>query len=100
MDMFTYWVEKSKKAIQPIQLHVSVYITRMNEGTDFFKDVPGFNIIYGERPDIKVDMDRIKTTNSQQRVWAHACGSNAFTKTVINEAIRHDFDVHNETFEF
>lgn len=100
MDMFTYWVEKSKSAIQPIHLHVSVYVTRMNEGIDYFKDIGGFNIVYGTRPNIETEMDKIKTNNPQQRVWAHACGSSLFTRTVINEAIRHDFDAHNETFEF
>ncbi|KAI7893164.1 ferric reductase like transmembrane component-domain-containing protein [Mucor mucedo] len=100
MDMFSYWSEKAKNAIQPIKLHVTVFVTRMNEGPDYFEGMEGFEVVYGTRPDIAADMDKIKTTNSRQTVWAHACGSFLFTRTVINEAIRHDFDVHNETFEF
>lgn len=100
MDMFTYWTEKAKNAIQPINLHVSVYVTRMTEGPDRFEGMEGFNVIYGQRPNISTDMDKIKATNSRQTVWAHACGSFLFTRTVINEAIRHEFEVHNETFEF
>lgn len=100
MDMFSYWADKAKNAIQPIKLHVTVYVTRMNEGPNYFEGMEGFNVIYGKRPDIAADMDKIKATNSRQTVWAHACGSFLFTRTVINEAIRHDFDVHNETFEF
>lgn len=98
--MFTYWVDKAKNGIQNIQLHVSIFVTRMNEGPDLPKDLNGFQIIYGVRPNISTDMDKIKTSNPKQTVWAHACGSMLFTRTVINEAIRHDFDVHNETFEF
>jgi hypothetical protein len=45
-------------------------------------------------------MDKIKTVNANRRVWAHACGSMLFTRTVVNEAIRHKFHAHNETFEF
>ncbi|GAA5798869.1 hypothetical protein EDC94DRAFT_617624 [Helicostylum pulchrum] len=100
IDMFTYWVDKAKNGIQNIQLHVSIFVTRMNEGPDLPKDLNGFQIIYGVRPNISTDMDKIKTSNPKQTVWAHACGSMLFTRTVINEAIRHDFDVHNETFEF
>lgn len=100
LDMFTYWSDKAKNAVQSLQLHVSIYVTRMKEGPDYTKDLNGFQTIYGERPVINSEMDRIKATNSHQTVWAHACGSMAFTRTVINEAIRHEFHVHNETFEF
>lgn len=98
--MFEYWVEKIKSTVQPLHLSVNVFITRMSEGPDLFDTLPGFNIIYGQRPQVGVQMDKIKTVNTGRRVWAHACGPFIFTRDVINEAIARDFHVHNETFEF
>lgn len=100
MDMFLYWNEKVKAAIQPIHLTATVYVTSMNKGPNVLQDLPGFTTVYGERPKIDVEMDKIKTFNATRRVWVHACGPSAFTRSVINEAILHKFDAHNETFEF
>lgn len=100
MDMFRYWVDKSQQAIQPISLNISIYVTRMQEGPDITSTLPGFKIIYGERPHVESEMDKIKTLNATRRVWAHACGSTVFTRNVINQAVKHHFDCHNETFEF
>lgn len=98
--MFEYWTEKIRITIQPFHLAVSVYVTKVSEGPDVFTDLPGFNIVYGERPNIGVQMDKIKTDNTGRRVWAHTCGSVAFTRDVINEGISRHFHVHNETSEF
>lgn len=100
MDMFIYWTEKAKSAVQPICLSLTVFVTRMNEGPNVFDGLEGCKIVYGERPDIKAEMDKIETVNANRRVWAHACGGDLFTRTVINEAARHKFACHNETFEF
>lgn len=101
MDIFHYWVEKSQQAIQPINLNVTIYVTRVQEGPDIVSALPGFKIIYGQRPHVETEMDRIKTLSGlHNRVWAHACGSSVFTREVINQAVKHHFDCHNETFEF
>ncbi|GAA5809105.1 hypothetical protein MFLAVUS_002509 [Mucor flavus] len=100
MDMFVYWTELVKNSTQSIHLTANIYVTREYEGPDMFEDLVGFNVIYGQRPKVDIEMDKIKTVNTNRRVWAHACGSTLFTKTVINEAVRRHFHVHNETFEF
>lgn len=99
-DMFLYWNEKISSSVQPIQLTADVYVTRMNEGRDLFKELPGFNLFYGERPNIGVEMAKVKNIHDNCRVWVHACGASTFTRTVINESIRHKFNAYNETFEF
>ncbi|KAI7898381.1 ferric reductase like transmembrane component-domain-containing protein [Cokeromyces recurvatus] len=100
MDMFHYWVEKCKTSISPIHLTVNVFATRMKEGPNIFEGLEGFRITYGQRPDIAVEMDKIKTVNAHRRVFAHACGSDIFTQSVVNQAIIHNFDAFHETFEF
>ncbi|KAI9468893.1 MAG: ferric reductase like transmembrane component-domain-containing protein [Benjaminiella poitrasii] len=100
MDMFYYWVEKSKTAISPIRLTVNVFVTRMKDGPNVFEGLEGFKLTYGQRPDIAVEMDKIKTVNAHRRVFAHACGSDIFTQSVINQAVIHNFDAFHETFEF
>ncbi|KAI7891507.1 uncharacterized protein EV154DRAFT_507637 [Mucor mucedo] len=99
-DMFEYWTDRLKSSVQPLHLTVTVFITRMSEGPDVFESLPAFNIVYGQRPDVGVQMDKIKTVNAGRRVWSHACGSFIFTKNVINESIARGFHVHNETFEY
>lgn len=100
MDMFRYWVDRCQQAIQPVSLNVNIYVTRMQEGPDIVSTLQGFNLVYGERPHVETDMDKIKTLHNTRRVWAHACGSSVFTRNVINQAVKHHFDCHNETFEF
>ncbi|KAI9254800.1 ferric reductase like transmembrane component-domain-containing protein [Sporodiniella umbellata] len=100
MDMFTYWADRINKAILPINFNFTVHVTRMQEGPDYFENIPNFNIIYGGRPDISSALDKVKTLSPHQRVWVHACGPDSFTKTVVNGAVLRHFSVHNETFEF
>ncbi|KAI7903252.1 ferric reductase like transmembrane component-domain-containing protein [Cokeromyces recurvatus] len=100
MEIFTFWAKECASAIHPISLSVSIYVTRMKEGPNIVNHLHGFQLIYGQRPQISADMDKIAALHSNHRVWAHVCGSPAFTRTVINEAILHDFEAHNETFEF
>ncbi|KAG2230323.1 hypothetical protein INT48_002748 [Thamnidium elegans] len=100
MDMFVYWTELVKNSTQSIYFTANIYVTREHEGPNIFEDLVGFNVIYGQRPKVNIEMDKIKTVNANRRVWAHACGSALFTKTVINEAVCRHFHVHNETFEF
>jgi PIN domain nuclease of toxin-antitoxin system len=101
MNMFRHWEDLVHSAILPIQFSVSVYVTRMKQGQHELNRLPSFSLFFGERPDVSVEMDKIKITHApHHRVWAHVCGSTPFTRTVINEAVEHDFDIHHETFEF
>lgn len=98
--MFNYWDERSKTAISPINLNVNIFVTRMNEGPNPVEGLRGFSVIYGERPNVAAEMDKIKTLNATRRVFSHVCGNAAFTRIVINESHNHHFDAHHETFEF
>lgn len=101
VDMFRYWEKQVQDSLLPIQLQVSIYVTRMKEGHHDINELGPFKVVYGQRPQPNIVMDMVKTLHSKQhRVWAHVCGSTVFTRTVINEAVRCDFDVHHETFEF
>ncbi|CAO3684590.1 unnamed protein product [Rhizopus stolonifer] len=100
MDMFTYWHDKISKAILPIHFNFTIHVTRMQQGPDYFETMHNFNIVYGCRPDISESLEKVKTLSPRQRVWVHACGPDAFTKTVVNEAVSRHFSAHNETFEF
>jgi hypothetical protein len=101
MDMFKYWTEQIHDAVLPIQLHITVYVTRMKQGYHAIEKLQSFKLVYGQRPQVDIEMDSIKALHEKQRrVWAHVCGSTAFTRTVINEAVRCEFDIHHETFEF
>ncbi|CAO0801401.1 unnamed protein product [Mucor circinelloides] len=100
MDMFNYWSEKCKNAVSPIRLSVTVYITREKEGTSPLDELEGFKVIYGARPPIAEEMDRIKTVNANRRVFTHACGSTPFTRDVVNQSVIRGFEPHNELFEF
>ncbi|KAG1464758.1 hypothetical protein G6F46_002606 [Rhizopus delemar] len=100
MDMFTYWHDHVNRAILPIHFSFTIFVTRMNEGPDYFDKMHGFNIVYGRRPDIVDSLQKVKTLSPHQRVWVHACGPDSFTKSVVNEAVKHHFAAHNETFEF
>ncbi|KAI9476386.1 MAG: hypothetical protein EXX96DRAFT_540913 [Benjaminiella poitrasii] len=100
MDLFTFWVEECKAAVQPLALYVTIYVTRIESGPPVVEHLSGFRVVYGHRPDIKQDMDQITASHPGRRVWAHVCGSATFTRTVINQSILHNFEVHKETFEF
>ena len=101
IDMFRYWTSRSKSAVLPIRLSISIFFTRMHENVPTVIDnLEGFRKSFGSRPQINTEMDRIKDENMKRKVWAHVCGSALFTRTVINEAVKHKFSVHHETFEF
>ncbi|CAO0791964.1 unnamed protein product [Mucor circinelloides] len=101
INMFRHWTELVHSAILPIQLSVSVYVTRMKQGQHELSQLAPFSLFFGERPDVSAEMDKVKSAHApHHRVWAHVCGSTPFTCTVINEAIEHEFDIHHETFEF
>jgi hypothetical protein len=101
MDMFRYWIEQVQGAILSIQLHVTIYVTRMKEGYHVIDKLEPFKVIYDQRPQVDAEMDLINALHSKRdRVWTHVCGSAAFTRTVVNEAVRCGFDIHHETFEF
>jgi hypothetical protein len=100
MDMVTYWQDRCESAILPIKLNVSVYVTRVQEGPDYFENLKQCSVQYGTRPDIATTMENIKLDSVGREVWVHVCGSDLFTRSVMNEATRWNFDAHHETFEF
>ncbi|PHZ08188.1 uncharacterized protein RHIMIDRAFT_295377 [Rhizopus microsporus ATCC 52813] len=100
MDMFSYWHEKMTKAILPIHISFTIYVTRAKEGPNYFENMHGFNMVYGQRPNVSECLDKVKTLNPNRRVWVHTCGPTSLTKTVTNEAVKRHFSAHNETFEF
>ncbi|KAI9478115.1 MAG: ferric reductase like transmembrane component-domain-containing protein [Benjaminiella poitrasii] len=101
ITMYTHWVKQIETAILPVHLFVSVFITRMESGYHNIEEFEQFKVVYGKRPDVSVEMMNIKKTYPpSQQVWAHVCGSTSFTRTVINEAVHHKYEVHQEVFEF
>ncbi|CEP08820.1 hypothetical protein [Parasitella parasitica] len=100
MDMFNYWNEKCKNAVSPIRFSVTVYITREQQGSNPVENLDGFKVIYGVRPPIAEEMEKIKTVNANRRVFTHACGSTPFTRDVVNQSVIRGFEPHNELFEF
>ncbi|RCH96566.1 ferric/cupric-chelate reductase [Rhizopus stolonifer] len=101
MEMFTEWENQIKTAVLPIHLSVDIYITRMKRQSHPIGQYKGFKLKFGERPQVDTEMEKIKVENKHRyRVWAHVCGSTPFTRNVINAALRVNFHVHHETFEF
>lgn len=100
MDMFSYWHEKMTKAILPIHISFTIYVTRAKDGHNYFEGMHGFNMVYGQRPNVSECLDKVKTLNPDRRVWVHTCGPTSLTKIVTNEAVKRHFSAHNETFEF
>ncbi|KAI8643016.1 hypothetical protein BD408DRAFT_343239 [Parasitella parasitica] len=101
ISMFRHWTSLIHSAILPVRLSVSVYVTRMKQGRHDLSQLEPFSLFFGKRPDVSAEMSKIKAAhNPYHRVWVHVCGSTSFTRTVINEAVEHDFDMHHETFEF
>lgn len=94
--MIEYWQERARTAVLPIQLNISVFITR----TDTSHPVEGVQVICGERVQVDKKMNEIKSSHLKQKVWAHACGPIDFVRKVNNESVRHKFVFHNEIFEF
>lgn len=82
---------------------MTIHLTREKDTSRCMKltqHIPGSSIIQGCRPDIVQCLNNIEKEEDTKRVWVHACGSISFMNTVINEAVRHGFDFHHETFEF
>ncbi|KAI8975477.1 ferric reductase like transmembrane component-domain-containing protein [Mycotypha africana] len=100
LDMFSYWSEKAKQSILPIQLSMTIYVSGMMAGSSSLESMDGFKLIYGQRPRPGINLEKIKNASMDDRVWVHVCGSTSFTKAVVNEAVRHRFHFHKETFEF
>lgn len=96
MDMIEYWQERSRSAVLPIQLNISVFITRTNN----VYEIEGVQVISGERVQIDRKMKEIAIAHKEETVWAHVCGPADFVRKVNNESVRHRFVFHNETFEF
>lgn len=103
LDLFRDWIHKSRRAILDIQLHISIYVTRMQAPKKQILSLPEdiFQFYYGIRPNVKTHMDIMEKENvNNSSVWTHVCGAIPFTRDVINQAVDHGFAVHHETFEF
>ncbi|OBZ86182.1 Ferric reduction oxidase 7, chloroplastic [Choanephora cucurbitarum] len=101
MNMFSQWNQQVQNAIMPVELNVNIYVTRMTQQRHSIQQFSNFHLNFNGRPQIDAEMRMIKANNTQgQRTWVHVCGSTAFTRTVINEAVKADFDIHHEIFEF
>ncbi|KAI8342919.1 ferric reductase like transmembrane component-domain-containing protein [Chlamydoabsidia padenii] len=94
-EQIDYWRERASTAIHPLTLDLAIYVTRepLGEG-----NLAGFDkTVYGSRPKISECMDTIP---EQHSVFVHACGSDHFMTTVVNQAVARKWAYHHETFEF
>ncbi|CAO3627638.1 unnamed protein product [Cunninghamella echinulata] len=94
-DQIFYWQERANQSLLPLTLDLNIYLTRENSQLG---GIAGFNkTIYGQRPVIEDCMNSIP---EQKSVVVHACGSDLFMSSVINEAVSKGWHYHHETFEF
>lgn len=96
MDMIEYWQERSRTAVLPIQVNLSIFITRSNTS----HQIKGVQVVCGERVQIDKKMQEIANAHTDQKVWIHGCGPTDFIRKVNNESVNHRFVFHNETFNF
>jgi hypothetical protein len=66
MDMFGYWAEQMKDVLVPIQLHIIIYITRMEQEYYLIDKLELFRVIYGQHPSVDAEIDWIKVLHSKQ----------------------------------
>ena len=101
MNMFSQWSQQVQSAVLPVELYVKIYATRMKQQDHSVQQLPNFTLSFGDRPQVGHEMSMVKASHTQNlKTWVHVCGSVAFTRTVINEAVEAGFDVHHEVFEF
>lgn len=81
---------------------ITIHLTRETDKAKctHIAELLGCNVIQGKRPYIQDYLDEIARDVRHTSVWVHTCGSVPFMAAVINEATRHNFDFHHETFEF
>lgn len=101
-DQISYWQERANQSLLPLTLDLNIYLTREKHNGDVggatTNAIAGFNkVIYGQRPNIEDCMNAIP---EQKSVIVHACGSDLFMSTVINQAVSKGWAYHHETFEF
>ncbi|KAI9264357.1 hypothetical protein BDA99DRAFT_481594 [Phascolomyces articulosus] len=85
-----------------VQLDMTIHLTREKDKSKCtqLSETLGCTIIQGKRPNIPECIDQIAYDVDHRNVWVHTCGSVPFMMSIINEATRHQFDFHHETFEF
>lgn len=86
-----------------VQLHLTIHLTRETDDARCLRlaeILDKCKVVMGKRPNIPECIDKIAREVDHTNVWVHTCGSVQFMTTVINEATRHKFDFHHETFEF
>ncbi|KAI9490520.1 ferric reductase like transmembrane component-domain-containing protein [Zychaea mexicana] len=106
-DLIIFWTEQCQRAANPFQLNLDIYVTRevptdgSNNKRHWIEDLEHCNVTFNQRPDIAGCMDHIEATATDTNsVWVHTCGSDDFMRLIMNQAIKHHWDVHHETFEF
>ena len=102
-DLIIYWAEQCQRAARPFQLHLDIYVTREAAAGDtrhWIQDLDICSVTFNQRPDIAGCMDRIESASPGKSVWVHTCGSDDFMRGIINQAVKHNWHAHHETFEF
>ncbi|KAG2222682.1 hypothetical protein INT45_013496 [Circinella minor] len=114
--VYLIWSSTNAEEIQPfvdyilhcinypssVQLDITIHLTREKDKLKCIElsEILGCTIIQGERPNIPDRIDQIAYDVDDRNVWVHTCGTVPFMTNVINEATKHQFDFHHETFEF
>ncbi|KAI8146817.1 ferric reductase like transmembrane component-domain-containing protein [Fennellomyces sp. T-0311] len=102
-DLIIFWAEQCQRAVSAFQLHLDIYVTREVSTGDkrhWIQELDNCRVTFNARPDIADCMDSIHATAADKSVWVHTCGSDDFMRVIINQAIKHGWHAHHETFEF
>ncbi|KAI9474848.1 hypothetical protein BDB00DRAFT_860216 [Zychaea mexicana] len=99
---FVDYISHCRAYPSSVQLNVTIHLTREQDDAKCAQLAEALDckVVQGKRPNIPVCLDRIANIVGHRNVWVHTCGSVPFMTTIINEATRHKFDFHHETFEF
>ncbi|KAI8145897.1 hypothetical protein BJV82DRAFT_535250 [Fennellomyces sp. T-0311] len=99
---FTDYIQHCMTYSSSVQLDVTIHLTREpdHEKCRQLAKSLGCTVIQGQRPNVPERLDKIAHEAGHTNVWVHTCGSVPFMTTIINEATKHNFDFHHETFEF
>ena len=99
---FVDYILHCKNYPASVHLDITIHLTREKDKLKCTRlsETLGCTVIQGKRPNIPDCIDQIAYDVHHRNVWVHTCGSVPFMTSVINEATRHQFDFHHETFEF
>ena len=99
---FTHYIQHCMTHPSSVQLNVTIHLTREADHNKCraLSESLKCTVIQGKRPVVPGILDEISLDAGHTDVWVHTCGSVPFMTTIINEATKHNFDFHHETFEF